>query len=187
MDRNTAKDKIYKLLRLANDKGATESERDNALKMAEKLASKYSFKIEKSIRLCHFAGVETAAEVKTKYKVVRYEFELKCFNKKLVTYLLEQLNSKSYSGYIFLKPNTVVVYTEKEFDTAAFKKFYSKFVNLYHRERIHHKEYSAEDFYLYFIASFRHGVISEQVNTAAIQSAMKLGQEFRDFRNAIIH
>ena len=41
MDRNQAKEKIEKLLRLANNKGATSSERDIALEMANKLASKH--------------------------------------------------------------------------------------------------------------------------------------------------
>lgn len=47
MDKNQAIEKINKLLRLANDKGATENEKAVALKMANKVAEKYGLKIQK--------------------------------------------------------------------------------------------------------------------------------------------
>ena len=48
MDRNIAKEKIEKLLRLANNSGATEGEKATALDMAKKLSEKYGFKIIKA-------------------------------------------------------------------------------------------------------------------------------------------
>ncbi len=59
MDRILAKEKINKLLRLANDKGATESERETALDMANKLASKFSFKIQRGTPSQHSQETST--------------------------------------------------------------------------------------------------------------------------------
>ena len=84
MDRIQAKEKINKLLRLANDKGATESERETALDMANKLASKFSFKIQRGTPSQHSQETFTRPTVEK----FCYEFYLNCFNKKFVSFLL---------------------------------------------------------------------------------------------------
>lgn len=48
MDRNKAMEKARACLAIANDKGAYPEEKKNALEMAQKLADKYGFKIDKA-------------------------------------------------------------------------------------------------------------------------------------------
>ena len=114
MDKLQAKEKINKLLRLANDKGATSSERDTALKMANKLASKYGFRIQKgapSTSNQNNAGPATLNKN-------RYEFDLNCFNKKFVNFLFEILGIKDWFWY---GKKTVKFYDYRNFNVDEFK------------------------------------------------------------------
>ena len=95
MDKLQAKEKINKLLRLANDKGATSSERDTALEMANKLASKFGMKIQKgapSTSNQNNAGPATLNKN-------RYEFDLNCCKKKFDKFLFKVLGIKNCFWY----------------------------------------------------------------------------------------
>lgn len=126
MDKLQAKEKINKLLRLANDKGATSSERDTALEMATKLATKYGFRIQKgapSTSNQNNAGPATLNKH-------RYEFDLNCFNKKFVNFLFVGLGIKDWYWY---GKKTVSFDDYRNFNIDEFKKFYKKFVSVYYK------------------------------------------------------
>lgn len=126
MDKLQAKEKINKLLRLANDKGATSSERDTALEMANKLASKFGMKIQKgapSTSNQNNAGPATLNKN-------RYDFDLNCFNKKFVNFLFVGLGIKDWYWY---GKKTVSFDDYRNFNVDEFKKFYKKFVSVYYK------------------------------------------------------
>lgn len=126
MDRTQAKEKITKLLRLANDKGATSSERDTALEMANKLASKYGFRIQKgALSTSNQSNVGPATLNKK-----RYEFDLNCFNKKFVNFLFAGLGIKDWYWY---GKKTISFDDYRNFNVDEFKKFYKKFVSVYYK------------------------------------------------------
>ena len=172
MDRIQAKEKINKLLRLANDKGATESERETALDMANKLASKFSFKIQRGTPSQHSQETSTRPTVEW----FHYEFDLNCFNKKFVSFLL---------GYFGLKMWFQVGKKGVRFDSYIrfnvdeFKKFYKKFVSVYYKTKKLYG-YPEADFLWYFTASFSSGYSHFQEDTVSFRSAYELGKEFFD-------
>ena len=126
MDKLQAKKKINKLLRLANDKGATSSERDTALEMANKLATKYGFRIQKG---APFTSNQNNAGPATLNKH-RYKFDLNCFNKKFVNFLFVGLGIKDWYWY---GKKTVSFDDYRNFNVDEFKKFYKKFVSVYYK------------------------------------------------------
>lgn len=179
MDRIQAKEKINKLLRLANDKGATESERETALDMANKLASKFSFKIQRGTPSQH--SQETS--IRPTVEWFHYEFDLNCFNKKFVSFLL---------GYFGLKMWFQVGKKGARFDSYIrfnvdeFKKFYKKFVSVYYKTKKLYG-YPEADFFWYFTASFSSGYRHFQEDTVSFTSAYELGKEFFDKKNTIAY
>ena len=177
MDRVQAKEKINKLLRLANDKGATESERETALEMANKLASKFSFKIQRGTPSQHSQDSFTRPSV----EMFHYNFELNCFNKKLVSFILGFYGIKSW--YMGGK-KTVIFDSYLKFNIDEFKKFYKKFVSVYYKTKKLYG-YHESDFYWYFTASFMSGFNHFQKDTVSFTSAYELGKEFFDKKNTI--
>ena len=179
MDRIQAKEKINKLLRLANDKGATESERETALDMANKLASKFSFKIQRGTPSQH--SQETS--IRPTVEKFHYEFDLNCFNKKFVSFLL---------GYFGLKMWFQVGKKGVRFDSYIrfnvdeFKKFYKKFVSVYYKTKKLYG-YPEADFFWYFTASFSSGYRHFQEDTVSFTAAYELGKEFFDKKNTIAY
>lgn len=179
MDRIQAKEKINKLLRLANDKGATESERETALEMANKLASKFSFKIQRSTPSQH--SQETS--VRPTVEKFHYEFDLNCFNKKFVSFLLRyfgiiewyQIGKKRVHFVSYIKINV-----------DEFKKFYKKFVSVYYKTKKFY-DLPESDFFWYFTASFSSGYTHFQKDTTSFTSAFELGKEFFDKKNTIAY
>ena len=179
MDRIQAKEKINKLLRLANDKGATESERETALDMANKLASKFSFKIQRGTPSQHSQETSTRPTVEK----FHYEFDLNCFNKKFISFLLRyfgiiewyQVGKKGvrFDSYI-------------RFNVDEFKKFYKKFVSVYYKTKKLYG-YPEADFFWYFTASFCSGYSHFQEYTVDFRSAYELGKEFFDKKNTIAY
>ena len=179
MDRIQAKEKINKLLRLANDKGATESERETALDMANKLASKFSFKIQRGTPSQH--SQETSARpVVEKFC---YEFYLNCFNKKFVNFLLGFFGIKNWT---MSGKNSVLFISYIKFNVDEFKKFYKKFVSVYYKTK---KLYNCpeSDFFWYFTDSFSSGYRHFQEDTVSFRSAYELGKEFFDKKNTIAY
>ena len=179
MDRIQAKEKINKLLRLANDKGATESEREIALDMANKLASKFSFKIQRGTPSQHSQETFTRPVVEK----FCYEFYLNCFNKKFVSFLLEFFGIKNWA---MSGKNSVLFISYIKFNVDEFKKFYKKFVSVYYKTK---KLYgcSEADFFWYFTASFSSGYRHFQEDTASFTDAYELGKEFFDKKNTIAY
>ena len=177
MDRIQAKEKINKLLRLANDKGATESERETALDMANKLASKFSFKIQRGTPSQHSQETFTRPTVNQ----FHYEFDLNCFNKKFVSFLLGYLGLKMWYqvGKKGVRFDSYI-----KFNVDEFKKFYKKFVSVYYKTK---KLYgcSEPDFFWYFTASFSSGYRHFQEDTVSFTAAYDLGKEFFDKKNTI--
>lgn len=169
MDKIQAKEKINKLLRLANDKGATSSERDTALEMATKLASKFGMKIQKgapSTSNQNNAGPTTLNKN-------RYEFDLNCFNKKFVNFLFKVLGIKDWFWY---EKKTIVFYDYRNFNVDEFKKFYKKFVSVYYKikKTVNMTESKYFDtFRYYFISGVRGNTGFGQFN-----QAHELGSQF---------
>ena len=179
MDRIQAKEKINKLLRLANDKGATESERETALDMANKLASKFSFKIQRGTPSQHSQETSTRPTVEK----FCYEFYLNCFNKKFVSFLLGFFGIKNWS---MSGKNSVLFISYIKFNVDEFKKFYKKFVSVYYKTKKLYG-YPEADFYWYFTASFSSGYRHFQEDTVSFSSAYELGKEFFDKKNTIAY
>ena len=179
MDRIQAKEKINKLLRLANDKGATESERETALDMANKLASKFSFKIQRGTPSHHSQETSTRPVVEK----FCYEFYLNCFNKKFVSFLLGFFGIKNWA---MSGKNSVLFISYIKFNVDEFKKFYKKFVSVYYKTKKLYG-YPESDFFWYFTASFNSGYRHFQEDTVSFSSAYELGKEFFDKKNTIAY
>lgn len=85
MDKKAAIEKINKLLALASNSAATEGEKNNALEMANKIASKYGLKI---IKCEEQKTVQKPSEYKAKFFTVSY------FDQYIVVPVLKILNVK---------------------------------------------------------------------------------------------
>ena len=179
MDRIQAKEKINKLLRLANDKGATEFERETALDMANKLASKFSFKIQRGTPSQHSQETFTRPVVEK----FCYEFYLNCFNKKFVSFLLGFFGIKNWT---MSGKNSVLFISYIKFNVDEFKKFYKKFVSVYYKTKKLYG-YPESDFFWYFTASFSSGYRHFQEDTVSFTAAYELGKEFFDKKNTIAY
>ena len=179
MDRIQAKEKINKLLRLVNDKGATESERETALDMANKLASKFSFKIQRGTPSQHSQETFTRPVVEK----FCYEFYLNCFNKKFVNFLLGFFGIKNWT---MSGKNSVLFISYIKFNVDEFKKFYKKFVSVYYKTKKLYG-YPEADFFWYFTASFSSGYRHFQEDTVSFTAAYELGKEFFDKKNTIAY
>lgn len=181
MDRTQAKEKINKLLRLANDKGATESERETALDMANKLASKFSFKIQRGTPSQHSQETSTRPVVEK----FCYEFYLNCFNKKFVSFLLGFFGIKNWS---MSGKNSVLFSSYIKFNIDEFKKFYKKFVSVYYKikKEIGHGLSEAEyfDTFCYY---FSKGAFKMNNSNEYYAKVYELGKEFFDKKNTIAY
>lgn len=168
MDRTQAKEKITKLLRLANDKGATPSERDTALEMANKLATKYGFKIQK--------GTPCSGYVKnpTTLHKNEYTFDLNCFNKKFVNFLFEGLGIKDWFWY---GKKTITFRDYRQFDVVTFQKFYKKFVSVYYKLK-KESNLGESTFFSIFTHDFMIGANRFDEEETHFIKAYMLGREF---------
>ena len=125
MTRNEALDKINKCITLATNAGATEGEKQNAWAMAEKLASKYGFKIVKQeapkatdININTMKAEAKQVEYVT-YKVSRYDA-------RIVSRILYKLGYRYHTfGDSFEMKN------DQSFDFEAFKKLYKLLLKQY--------------------------------------------------------
>lgn len=179
MDRIQAKEKINKLLRLANDKGATESERETALEMANKLASKFSFKIQRGTPSQHSQETYTRPVVEK----FHYEFDLNCFNKKFVSFLLRYFGIKMWYQ---IGKKGVCFDSYIKFNVDEFKKFYKKFVSVYYKTKKLYGYSEAEyfDIFCYYFSKGAFGMINSNEYYAKVY---ELGKEFFDKKNTIAY
>lgn len=127
MTRNEALEKINKCIALATNVGATEGEKQNAWAMAEKLASKYGFKIVKQeapkATDINFYNRTVKEEPKSVQYVV---YNVGRYDARIVSRILCKL------GYsCFTLDNQFMVRNDKAFDFDAFKELYKHVMKQY--------------------------------------------------------
>ena len=125
MTRNEALEKINKCIALATNAGATEGEKQNAWAMAEKLASKYGFKIVK--QEAPKATNINLNTVKEDPKPVEYVvYKVSRFDARIVSRILYKLGYRYHTfGDSFEMKN------DQSFDFEAFKKLYKLLLKQY--------------------------------------------------------
>ena len=127
MTRNEALEKINKCIALATNAGATEGEKQNAWAMAEKLASKYGFKIVKreasKATDINFYNRTVKEEPKsTEYTV----YKVSRFDANIVSRILYKL------GYNYVMvAGGFVMKNDQDFDFEAFKELYKLLLKQY--------------------------------------------------------
>ena len=125
MTRNEALEKINKCIALATNTGATEGEKQNAWAMAEKLASKYGFKIVKQ-EAPKTIDINLST-VKEDPKPVQYVvYKVSRFDARIVSRILYKLGYRYHTfGDSFEMKN------DQSFDFEAFKKLYKLLLKQY--------------------------------------------------------
>lgn len=125
MTRNEALEKINKCIALATNTGATEGEKQNAWAMAEKLASKYGFKIVKQ-EAPKTTNINLNT-VKEDPKPVEYVvYKVSRFDARIVSRILYKL------GYRYHVTNDgFEMKNDQSFDFEAFKKLYKLLLKQY--------------------------------------------------------
>ena len=127
MTRNEALEKINKCIALATNAGATEGEKQNAWAMAEKLASKYGFKIVKKeapkATDINFYNRTVKEEPKSVEYVV---YKVSRFDVRIVSRILYKLG---YRYHTF--SDSFEMKNDQSFDFEAFKKLYKLLLNQY--------------------------------------------------------
>ena len=125
MTRNEALEKINKCIALATNAGATEGEKQNAWAMAEKLASKYGFKIVKQeAPKANSINVNT---VKEEPKSVEYVvYKVSRYDARIVSRILYKLGYRYHvtKGGFEMK-------NDQSFDFEAFKELYKLLLKQY--------------------------------------------------------
>ena len=125
MTRNEALEKINKCIALATNIGATEGEKQNAWAMAEKLASKYGFKIVK--QEAPKATDINLNTVKADPKPVEYvAYKVSRFDAHIVARILFKLGYRFY-----VTNNDFEIRNDQSFDFEAFKKLYKLLLKQY--------------------------------------------------------
>ena len=125
MTRNEALEKINKCIALATNAGATDGEKQNAWAMAEKLASKYGFKIVK--QEAPKATDININTVKEEHKSVEYVvYKVSRFDVRIVSRILYKLG---YRYHTF--GNSFEMKNNQNFDFEAFKKLYKLLLKQY--------------------------------------------------------
>ena len=125
MTRNEALEKINKCIALATNSGATEGEKQNAWAMAEKLASKYGFKIVK--QEAPKATDINLNTMKAEAKQVEYVvYKVSRFDVRIVSRILYKLG---YRYHTF--GNSFEMKNDQSFDFEAFKKLYKLLLKQY--------------------------------------------------------
>lgn len=125
MTRNEALEKINKCIALATNAGATEGEKQNAWAMAEKLASKYGFKIVKQ-EAPKTTDINLNT-VKAETKHVEYVvYKVSRFDARIVSRILYKLG---YRYHIF--NDSFEMKNDQSFDFEAFKKLYKLLLKQY--------------------------------------------------------
>lgn len=125
MTRNEALEKINKCIDLATNVGATDGEKQNAWAMAEKLASKYGFKIVK--QEAPKATNINLNTVKAETKSVEYVvYKVSRFDAHIVARILFKLGYRFY-----VTNNDFEIRNDQSFDFEAFKKLYKLLLKQY--------------------------------------------------------
>ena len=127
MTRNEALEKINKCIALATNAGATDGEKQNAWAMAEKLASKYGFKIVKQEAPKATDINFYNRTVKEEHKSVEYVvYKVSRYDARIVSRILYKL------GYRYhVTKDGFEMKNDQSFDFEAFKKLYKLLLNQY--------------------------------------------------------
>ena len=123
MTRNEALEKINKCISLATNAAAADGEKQNAWAMAEKLASKYGFKIVK----CEASKATDINTVKEEPKQAEYTtYKVSRFDANIVGRILYKL------GYNFVMvAGSFMMKNDQDFDFEAFKELYRLLLKQY--------------------------------------------------------
>lgn len=125
MTRNEALEKINKCIALATNAGATDGEKQNAWAMAEKLASKYGFKIVKQ-EAPKATGININT-VKEEPKSVEYVvYKVSRFDARIVGRILYKLGYRCH-----MVDGGFSMSNDQNFDFDAFKKLYKLLLKQY--------------------------------------------------------
>ena len=172
--RNKAKEKIKLLITRATYHGTPLPERETCMALAEKVAAKYGFIIEKKEK----APAKEAPSKKY------YNIHVNSYRKNLVEEIMAHL------GIRFTEDGHRNIYFWADnFNEEAFTRFYKKFMAAYRKGLKENKEgcygwdkYDTRYYTDKFLKSFDHGVRNIDNNNKDIFQAWMLGQEFRTIR-----
>lgn len=189
MTRNEALEKINKCIALATNIGATEGEKQNAWAMAEKLASKYGFKIVKQeAPKANSININT---VKEEPKSVEYVvYKVSRFDARIVSRILFKLG---YRYHIF--GDSFEMKNDQSFDFEAFKKLYKLLLKQYDEDLKSFKDTvygwnksCSIQFKRDWIFGMGYGLAGEEFSYWSINSAAagyNAGMKYRSYANMI--
>lgn len=178
MDRIQAKEKINKLLRLANDKGATESER---LKLLWKWPISWlpSFRSRFSVALL-LSILRKLLPVRLLRSSITNLILIASIRSSLASCLD---TSALWNGIRSERKEYASSLTSRSMLTNSRSSTRSSFRFITRRKKLY--DIPEADFYWYFAASFSSGYTHFQKDTASFRSAYELGKEFFDKKNTI--
>ena len=189
MTRNEALEKINKCIALATNAGATEGEKQNAWAMAEKLASKYGFKIVKQeapkTTDINFYNRTMKEEPKSVQYVV---YKVSRFDARIVSRILFKL------GYRYATvDNGFWMSDDQKFDFDAFKKLYKLIMKQYDEDLKSFKAYGwnrswSIQFKRDWIFGMGYGLAGEEPQSwfsCFIMAGYNAGMKYRSYANMI--
>ena len=187
MTRNEALEKINKCIALATNVGATEGEKQNAWAMAEKLASKYGFKIVKQeAPKANSININT---VKEEPKSVEYVvYKVSRFDARIVARILYKL------GYHYVMVDGgFKMSNDQSFDFEAFKKLYKLLLKQYDEDLKSFKVYGwnrswSIQFKQEWIFGMGYGLAGEEPQSwfsRFIMAGYNAGMKYRSYANMI--
>lgn len=189
MTRNEALEKISKCIALATNSGATEGEKQNAWAMAEKLASKYGFKIVKQeapkTTDINFYNRTMKEEPKSVQYVV---YKVSRFDARIVSRILFKL------GYRYATDdNGFWMSDDQKFDFDAFKKLYKLLMHQYDEDLKSFKVYGwnrswSIQFKRDWIFGMGYGLAGEEPQnwfSRFIMAGYNAGMKYRSYANMI--
>lgn len=178
--RNNAKNKINKLLALANDKAATDNEKSTALQMAKKLADKYGFSIVSGRSNSNNNSTNSNADI------IWNKYTVKMYDKKLVDWIL------AGAGYLYIVGKDYFE-VRGSFDINAFSKIYKEIFKSYEKALKFAKDDSFKwerkdsvNFKKIFCVGIYQGFKEEYneffIDDYAYESGYDLGIKYKSFR-----
>ena len=185
MTRNEALEKINKCIALATNSGATEGEKQNAWAMAEKLASKYGFKIVKQ-EASKATNINT---MKEEHKSAEYVvYKVNRFDARIVSRILFKLG---YRYHTF--SDSFEMSNDQSFDFEAFKKLYKLLLKQYDEDLKSFKVYGwnrswSIQFKRNWIFGMGYGLAGEEPKSwfsRFIMAGYNAGMKYRSYANMI--
>ena len=174
------KDKINKLLALANDKAATPAEKETALSMAKKLADKYGMRIEHAESASfshsehkHSTSYTERTEFEYKWtRIMNEMFEAYSFYNKTISRYRKSARSKY--GYKFAAEVTP---TQKTMLDEQYENIKAAYNLAKKNTSLKGKEFDS-GFFIFFSQGFR--CVQIEISSKAWSIAYKAGKRFND-------